>query len=351
MVHDRLETNRPKSKFSAFKPVAPTDQTGVTPVTPIYTRSVRPVCHTGQIGLHNQVRQVFAETVHTLESSHDHGAKGGKGRDKHNGNKLKLTFNELMAKYVKMRDTRIASQPSNVKPSRSPPKWKYEKWYQQGNKSHTSMPYTPMVPITSMPYGPSPTGFHPYSSWGWYGTWAQPLSYYAPCHFENAAPRRPQQYVKICFDKTNRPSFQEKKKMVKQVYRVKWDNHKDKSSDPSSNGTKPNVTITTLANIGKEVKKQVGDAQGAKSEPMELKVSKVERKLPMPKSKAQLSHPLGLPNWQMRKLQKLNAEELKANNMTWVPKQSVHVHGKKDNEMKGAKETKRRRAKEDHLPS
>jgi hypothetical protein len=34
--------------------------------------------------------------------------------------------------------------------------------------------------------------------------------------------------------------------------------------------------------------------------------------------------------------------------MAWVPKQSVQVHGKKDNEMKSAKETKRRRATKDH---
>jgi hypothetical protein len=80
------------------------------------------------------------------------------------------------------------------------------------------------------------------------------------------------------------------------------------------------VTITTLATIGKDMKQQVGDAQGVKSEPMELEVSKVERKLPIPKSVAQPSHPLGLPNWQMRKVQKINAEELKARNLAWVPK-------------------------------
>jgi hypothetical protein len=131
--------------------------------------------------------------------------------------------------------------------------------------------------------------------------------------------------VKSCFDETNRPGFQGKKKVVKQVYRVKRDHHKDKSSDLSSSDTKPNVTITTLANIGKDVKQQVGDAQGAKSEPMELEVSKIERKMSMPKSEAQLSHPLDLPNWQMRKLQNLNVEELKAKNMAWVPKQSVQV--------------------------
>jgi hypothetical protein len=71
----------------------------------------------------------------------------------------------------------------------------------------------------------------------------------------------------------------------------------------------------------------------------------------VPQSEAQPSHPLSLPNWQMRKLQKLNVEELKAKNMAWVPKQSVQVHGKKDNEMKGAKEIKGRRAAKDHSPS
>jgi hypothetical protein len=351
MTQDRLETNQSKSEFSAFKPVTPTSQTGVTPVTPIYTRPDRPIGHTDHTGLHNQVRQVSIENVHTLESSHGHGAKGSDGRDKRKGKKPKLTFNELMAKYVKMRYTGIASQPSSMKPSRSPPRCKSEKWNRQGNKSHTSIPYPPVVPITSMPYGPSPTSFHPYSSWGWYGTWTQPLSYYAPCHFENAAPRRPQPHVKSPFDETNRRDFQEKKKVVKQIYRVKKDNHKDKSSDLSSSDTKPNVAITTSANIGKDVKQQVGDAQGVKSEPMELEVSKVERKLPIPKSKAQLSHPLDLPNWQMRKLQKLNVEELKVKNMSWVTKQSVQVHDKNNNEMKGAKETKRRRATKDHSPS
>jgi hypothetical protein len=53
----------------------------------------------------------------------------------------------------------------------------------------------------------------------------------------------------------------------------------------------------------------------------------------------------------MRKLQKLNAEELKAKNMAWVPKQSVQVYGKKDNEIKDAKGTKRRKTTKDHSTS
>jgi hypothetical protein len=69
-----------------------------------------------------------------------------------------------------------------------------------------------------------------------------------------------------------------------------------------------------------DVKQQVDDEQGTKFEPMELEVSKIERKLLMPKSEAQLSHPLNLSNWQIKILQKLNAEELKARNLAWVPK-------------------------------
>jgi hypothetical protein len=209
MVHDRLESNRTKSKFSVFKPVVPTGQTGVTPVILIYTTPVRPVGHTG---LHNQVKQVSTEKVHTLESSHGHRAKGGDDHDKRKSKKAKLTFNELMAKYMKMRDTRIASQPSSVKPSRSPLRCKSEKWNRQGNKSHTLMPYPPLVPITSTPYGSSPISFHPYSSWGWYGTWAQHLSYYAPCHFENATPKRPQPHVKTVLMKQIDLSFKRRRR-------------------------------------------------------------------------------------------------------------------------------------------
>jgi hypothetical protein len=81
--------------------------------------------------------------------------------------------------------------------------------------------------------------------------------------------------VKSRFDETKRPSFLEKNNVVKQVYWVKRDNRKDKSLDISSSDKKLNVTITTLVNIDKDVKQQVGDAQGAKSEPMKLKVSKI----------------------------------------------------------------------------
>jgi hypothetical protein len=41
----------------------------------------------------------------------------------------------------------------------------------------------------------------------------------------------------------------------------------------------------------------------------------------------------------MRKLQKVNVEELKARNLAWVPKRSIQVHDREDSLLKGAKET------------
>jgi hypothetical protein len=83
--------------------------------------------------LHSQVKQDSTEKVHTSDFSYGHvrGVKGGLGRDKHKGERLKLTFNELMAKYVKMRDANIAAQPSNMKPSKSPPRHKSKEWNRQ----------------------------------------------------------------------------------------------------------------------------------------------------------------------------------------------------------------------------
>jgi hypothetical protein len=83
--------------------------------------------------LHSQVRHDYAEKVCTSDFSygHAHGVKGGEGRDKHKGERPKLTFNELIAKYVKMRDAKIAAQPSNMKPSMSTPQHKPKEWNRQ----------------------------------------------------------------------------------------------------------------------------------------------------------------------------------------------------------------------------
>jgi hypothetical protein len=73
------------------------------------------------------------------------------------------------------------------------------------------------------------------------------------CHFENAAPRRPGPHLKGHFDQTDMSGVNEKK-VVKQVYCVKRDNHNDKSLDMSSGDENPNVTTTTLGNVDNDVK-------------------------------------------------------------------------------------------------
>jgi hypothetical protein len=129
------------------------------------------------------------------------------------------------------------------------------------------------------------------------------------CHFENAAPRRPGPHLKGHFDQVDMSNIKEKK-VVKQVYCVRRDNHKDKSLDMSSGDENPNVTTITLGNVDNDVK--------------------------------QLKHPLDLSNSQLRKLQRLSAEKLKEKNMAWVPKWSEQVHDKGDiiilNGAKGMKE-------------
>jgi hypothetical protein len=65
--------------------------------------------------------------------------------------------------------------------------------------------------------------------------------------------RRPGQHLKGHFDQTDMSGVNEKK-VVKQVYCVKRDNHNDKSLDMSSGDENPNVTTTTLGNVDNDVK-------------------------------------------------------------------------------------------------
>jgi hypothetical protein len=82
----------------------------------------------------------------------------------------------------------------------------------------------------------------------------------------------------------------------------------------------------------------------AKSEQKELKRSKNKRGALLSKIEAKSSHPLGLSNWQRKKLQKLSAQELKKKGMAWIPKGSIRTHDMCNDQAKGAthlKENKR----------
>nr|TKW26557.1 hypothetical protein SEVIR_3G198000v2 [Setaria viridis] len=112
-----------------------------------------------------------------------------------------------------------------------------------------------------VPYAPHPTSFHPLSSWGWNDPWAHIPSYFRPYHVEYAAPREPscarQPYVENDhFEQKDRSSVQKKKKVVKQVYRVKRDGHKDKSSNLNLINEKLISVLSTSAINSKKRKNQ-----------------------------------------------------------------------------------------------
>jgi hypothetical protein len=168
-------------------------------------------------------------------------------------------------------------------------------------------------------------------------------SYFRLQYIEYAAPRhleRSSSY-KDRFDQ-NRSGAQPKKKVVKQVYRVKYDGQKKKSSDLNSTIEK---LITLLKNStidGKEVGKSSIDILGVKSEQKKVKVLKVKNDLPLSKTEIKPMCSIGLPKWQEKKLQKLSAEKLKEKDLAWVPKGSIQAQ-KDDAQASGATKAKKRR--------
>jgi hypothetical protein len=118
-----------------------------------------------------------------------------------------------------------------------------------------------------MPYGPQSAYFHPYSSWGWFDQEAHVPSYFRPQYVEYAAPRHSERssFCKDHFDQ-NQSGAQPNKKVVKQVYPVKYDGQKKKSLDLNLTIEKPITLMKNLAIDGKEVGKSFIDILDAKSE-------------------------------------------------------------------------------------
>jgi hypothetical protein len=138
--------------------------------------------------------------------------------------------------------------------------------------------------------------------------------------------------------------------VVKQVYRVKYDGRKKKSSDLNSTIEKPITLLKNPAIDGKEVWKSSINILGAKSEQKNMRVPKVKNDLSLSKIEIKLICSIGLPKWQEKKLQKLSAEKLKEKGLAWVPKGSIQAQ--KDNtQANGATKAKERRRFKKQLPS
>jgi hypothetical protein len=196
---------------------------------------------------------------------------GGKDHVKHNGKKPKLHFAELLAKYQKDNEVKRATQSNKVKSSRLPSKRNSGKWNRQGKGFHSATTYSPFEPSMPVSYAPYSTNAHSYSSWGWSDSLTHTPSYFRPYHVEYVAPRRPsharQPYVESDrFEYKDRSSAKNKKKVVKQVYRVKRDGRKDKSSDLNSVNKKPINVLSASATNGKKKEKSSVDPPSAKFE-------------------------------------------------------------------------------------
>jgi hypothetical protein len=157
-----------------------------------------------------------------------------------------------------------------------------------------------------MKYGSSPSYFHPYPSWGWYDSNAYSSSYFRPhnieysSHFNSDFEKR--SYYKYLFIYKNRSRAQNKNRMVKQVYVVKKDNRKAKSSDLNSCITEPEEVLDTLASSIQTIEKLATDSPDTKFEHKKRNVPKQPRSL------------LELSIWHKR-LEKLSAQELKRHDM------------------------------------
>jgi len=202
-----------------------------------------------------------------------------------------------------------------------------------------------------MSCGTQPTYFHPYSSWGWFDQEAHVSPYFRPQYIEYAAPRHSERSssCKDRFDQ-NRSGAQPKKKVVKQVYRVKYDGRKKKSLDLNLTIEKPITLLKNPAIDGKEVRKSSINILGATSEQKKVGVPKIKKDLPLSKTEIKPIYSIGLPKWQENKLQKLSIEKLKEKGLAWVSKASIQAQ-KDDVQASGATKAKERRRFKKQLPS
>jgi hypothetical protein len=125
----------------------------------------------------------------------------------------------------------------------------------------------------------------------------------SPQYVEYAASRHLER-SSSCKDRfgQNRFGAQPKKKVVKQVYRVKYDGWKKKISDLNST-TNKSVTLLKNPTIdGKEVRKSSIDILGTKSKQKKVRVPKIRKDLLLSKIEIKSICSIGLPKWQEKML-------------------------------------------------
>jgi hypothetical protein len=83
-----------------------------------------------------------------------HIAIRGKGRNKQKNRRLKLSFEELLAKYKKKAEANVISWPKKFQSSRLPSKHNSQEWNWQRNRSHVAAICSPFEQPIPMSYEP-----------------------------------------------------------------------------------------------------------------------------------------------------------------------------------------------------
>jgi hypothetical protein len=129
-VEDTLKDDELSEVLGGTGGQAGSSQSEQEPVTPVVLATqVRPVCSIGQTGSAKQVRPV----PQTGQTGSDQGRSeklkskrskinSSKDRCEHKGKKSKLSFNELLAKYLKENEAKCANRSNVDKSSKMPPK-------------------------------------------------------------------------------------------------------------------------------------------------------------------------------------------------------------------------------------
>ena len=118
-------------------------------------KQVRPVAQTGQTGSDQGRPEILKSERLRINGAKDH--------NKHKGKKLKLSFDEPLAKYIKENDAKRANRSNDVKSSRLPHKHNSGSWNWQRKNFHSAAPYSPSGPSMPIPNALHPASFHHYS--------------------------------------------------------------------------------------------------------------------------------------------------------------------------------------------
>jgi hypothetical protein len=145
-----------------------------------------------------------------------------------NDEKLKSN-GKLPAKSRRQKIVNDASRSKNSKCPKSSPKEKFHNENRQWSNSHKSMSFPPYGSSMPMPWEPY-FNMHYFCPPWHYSSYMSCPSYFCQTHREPVI-NEPSPMRNDYFDHKNRSTQQSKRKVIKQVYRVKKDSRLNKNSD------------------------------------------------------------------------------------------------------------------------